>query len=105
MLFAKKNGYMSVIAGRNFLDPFAASEAPDAPDGLGDLVGLQEEVDPEGRQVEDKAGQHAQRERHRPQEDIVGEHEYFCIAATAEDALGHDAVRGLEDDDQADRVQ
>ena len=94
-----------VLSGRYLLDPFPASQSPDAPYGLGDLIGLEEEVDPECRKLEDESCEDAQRKRHGPQEDVISEHQDFRVAAAAEDALGHDAVGCLEDDDKADRVE
>ena len=54
--------------------------------------------------MEHEAAQRAERERDRPEEHVVHEHQHFRVAAAAEHALGHDAVGRLENDDQTDGV-
>ena len=79
-------------------------QADHAPDGFQDLVDLQEEVDPEGGQVQDQAGQDTQGQRRDPEEHVVGHHQDFGVPAAAQHALGHDTVRGLEQHDDGDRA-
>ena len=55
--------------------------------------------------MEDEAGEDSQGKSHCPEENVVREHQDFCVSAAAKNALGHDAVRRLEDDDQTDRVK
>ena len=48
--------------------------------------------------MEDEAGEDAEGDCEDPEENVVGNHEHFCVAAAAENAFGHDAVCGAEDD-------
>ena len=50
----------------NFLHPFAAAQAEEAPHALDDLVDFQHGVNPEGRPMEHEARQHAQRDGSDP---------------------------------------
>ena len=74
-----------------------APQADDAPDSLQHLVDLQGEVHPEGGQAQNQAEQRSQGNGSHPQEQIVCHHQHFGISPTAEDALGHNAVGSLED--------
>lgn len=44
--------YFILLGRLNCLDPFAAFQPEQAPEGLDELIHLQEEVDPEGRKTE-----------------------------------------------------
>ena len=52
--------------------------------------------------MQHKARDDAERQRDRPEEDVVHEHQHFRVAAASQHALGHDAVGGLENEDDTD---
>ena len=94
--------YVLFPSSRNLFNPLLTFEAAQAPEGFDDVVGFEGDVNPEGRPVEDEAGQNAERNCENPEENIVGNHEHFCVAAAAENSLCHDGVCGAEDYDDAD---
>ena len=101
---ALRFSFRDFLGSADLFDPFAAVQADHAPDGFQYLVDLQEEIDPEGGQVQDQAGQDAEGQRRDPKEHVVGDHQDLGITATAQDTFGHDTVGGLEQHDDGDRA-
>ena len=52
--------------------------------------------------MEDEAGEDAEGDCEDPEENVVGNHEHFCVAAATQYSLCHNAVCGAENDYYAD---
>ena len=79
-------------------------QSDDAPNGLGNLVGFQANVNPERGQMPYKSCKDAQGDRQHPKENVVRQHEHLRISASAKHTLGHNAVGCLEYHDQTDCI-
>lgn len=76
----------------NLFDPFTASQPPDAPDRFQNMVDIQAEVYPEGRQVQHQSGQISQRDCSHPLEHDIGHHQESGVATAPQNALGQNGV-------------
>ena len=93
---------MDLICSFDLFDPLSAAQTDHTPNGLQYMIDLQAEIDPESRQVEHQTCQNTQRYGCHPQKYIVSQHQYLCIAAAAENTLGHNTVCRLEHNDDTD---